>query len=66
MSNQVITKYNFPYGQPVWNKPCPGGCDDWICEAHRLHVYECPWPPYEDILGTGWDPYNGEIYILED
>ncbi len=59
MSNQVITK-------PIWNKPCPGGCDDWVCESHRLHVFECPCPGYEDILGMGWDPYMGEPYTWED
>jgi hypothetical protein len=47
-----------------WIK-CPFDCDDWMCEEHKLHVYECDCPTYEEYLEQGWDPYNGEEVTYE-
>ena len=42
--------------RPVWI-PCPDGCDDFVCQRHRMHTADCPCPPLEDWVAAGDDPY---------
>lgn len=53
------------FSEYVWSKPCPSGCDDWVCESHQLHVYECECPDLETFLDQGWNPYEGERLVGE-
>ncbi len=44
-----------PKGASVWTR-CPD-CEDWGCNRHFVHVFECECPDYETFLEMGIDPY---------
>ena len=37
---------------------CPGGCGDFACEAHELHVADCACPAIEVWVDAGLWPYR--------
>lgn len=40
---------------PLWEK-CPG-CDDYVCNRHGRHAYDCECPDLEGFIELGIDPY---------
>ncbi len=42
--------------RPRWIKcPC---CDDYWCQLHQLHAYDCECLPVDDLAQTGVDPFD--------
>jgi hypothetical protein len=37
-------------------------CEDWWCQLHNEHVYECDCPPLEDLLPA--DPYDDPPEVI--
>lgn len=33
-------------------------CEDYICNLHDQHAFDCPCPAVEDFIGLGIDPYS--------
>lgn len=57
-STEVLAGPGMPEPLSQWFKPCPGGCDEYVCREHATHVFECSCPPWEDCLDAGYDPYE--------
>jgi hypothetical protein len=39
----------------IWER-CPG-CDDYVCNLHGRHAYDCPCPDLDTFIDLGVDPY---------
>lgn len=45
-----------PIRRPRWMKcPC---CDDYWCQIHNQHAYDCECLPVDDLAAQGVDPFN--------
>ncbi len=36
-------------------------CEDFVCNIHQLHVFQCPCPPIDEWVEADHDPYLSEI-----
>jgi hypothetical protein len=43
---------------PAWT-PCDG-CEDFYCQIHQVHAYDCECPAVEDWM-QGLDPYTTPV-----
>jgi hypothetical protein len=43
--------------RPAWIR-CPDGCDEWYCQRHGMHAFECDCSQLEDWTLAGDDPYR--------
>lgn len=48
--------------KPIWER-C-NCCDDFICNLHEVHVYDCACPEIDVWIELTIDPYNYLIPII--
>ena len=44
---------------PMWDK-CPG-CDDYVCNQHGQHAYDCPCPDIDTFAAMNINPYLDKV-----
>ncbi len=56
LKNLSPLKHTTVIRRPRWIKcPC---CDDYWCQIHQLHVYDCECVPVDDLAAAGVDPFD--------
>jgi hypothetical protein len=43
----------------IWTR-CPG-CEDYVCNIHDRHAYDCQCPDIDTFVAMGIDPYEDEV-----